>query len=136
MTGPLYCSSSCLCFGGFIYGVCFGEERANISVFRTFVRFALVWFCLFSHPLCVWDGLRLVIVALPGLFSCLSLLLFVPHLSIFWCLVKVMIRKSGISGVSSFIIFKTTDSGIHPGIFKDIHDYRTCCVGFATVKLV
>ena len=23
-----------------------GEERANLSVFRTFVRCALVWFCL------------------------------------------------------------------------------------------
>ena len=29
----------------------FGEERANLSAFRTFVRFALVWFCLFSLPL-------------------------------------------------------------------------------------
>ena len=36
-----------------------GEERANLSDFRTFVRFALVWFCLFSLPLCVWEGLRL-----------------------------------------------------------------------------
>ena len=42
-----------------------GEERANLSAFRTFVRFALVWFCLFPHPLGRWDGLRLVIVALP-----------------------------------------------------------------------
>ena len=24
-----------------------GEERANLSAFRTFVCFALVWFCLF-----------------------------------------------------------------------------------------
>ena len=46
-----------------------GEERANRSAFRTFVRFAPVWFCLFSLPLGVWDGLRFVIVALPGLFS-------------------------------------------------------------------
>ena len=46
-----------------------GEEKANISAFRTFVRFALVWFCLFSHPLRVLDGLRHVIVGLPGLFS-------------------------------------------------------------------
>ena len=28
-----------------------GEERANLSAFRTFVRFALVWFCLFPLPL-------------------------------------------------------------------------------------
>ena len=46
-----------------------GEVRANLSAFRTFVRFALVWFCLFPLPLGVWEGLRLVIVALPGLFS-------------------------------------------------------------------
>ena len=46
-----------------------GEARANVSAFRTFVRFALVWFCLFPLPLGVWEGLRFVIVALPGLFS-------------------------------------------------------------------
>ena len=46
-----------------------GEERANLGVFRTFVRFALVLFYLFSLPLGVWEGLRFVIVALPGLFS-------------------------------------------------------------------
>ena len=45
-----------------------GEERANLSAFRTFVRFAFVWFCLFPLPLGVWEGLRFVIVALPGLF--------------------------------------------------------------------
>ena len=36
------------------------EERANLSAFRTFVRFALVWFCLYSFPLGVWEGLRLL----------------------------------------------------------------------------
>ena len=46
-----------------------GEERANLSAFHTFIRFALVWFCLFPLPLGVWEGLRFVIVALPGLFS-------------------------------------------------------------------
>ena len=46
-----------------------GEERANLSAFRTFVRFALVWFCLFPLPLGIWKGLWLVIMALPGLFS-------------------------------------------------------------------
>ena len=34
-----------------------GEERANLSAF---------WFSL---PLGVWEGLRFVIVSLPGLFS-------------------------------------------------------------------
>ena len=46
-----------------------GEERANLSALRTFVRFVLVWICRFPLPLVVWEGLRFVIVALPGLFS-------------------------------------------------------------------
>ena len=46
-----------------------GEERANLSAFRAFGRFVLVWVCRFPLPLDVWEGLRFVIVALPGLFS-------------------------------------------------------------------
>ena len=46
-----------------------GEDRANLSAFRTFVRFVLVCFCRFPLPLGVWEGLPFVIVALPGLFS-------------------------------------------------------------------
>ena len=46
-----------------------GEERANLSAFRTFVRFVLVWICRFPLPLGVWERLRFVIVAFPGLFS-------------------------------------------------------------------
>ena len=46
-----------------------GEERANLSIFRTFVRFVLIWICRFSLPLGVWEGLQFVIVELPGLFS-------------------------------------------------------------------
>ena len=44
-----------------------GEERANLSAFRSFVLFELVWFCLFPLLLGVWEGLRLVSVALPYL---------------------------------------------------------------------
>ena len=44
-----------------------GEERANLSAFRMFDRFVLVWICLFPLPLDVWEALRFVIVALPGL---------------------------------------------------------------------
>ena len=32
------------------------EERANLSAFRTFVRFVLVWFCRFSLPLMSGKG--------------------------------------------------------------------------------
>ena len=44
-----------------------GEERANLSAFRTFVRFVLVWICRFPLPLGVLEGLQFV--ALPGLLS-------------------------------------------------------------------
>ena len=50
-----------------------GEERANLSAFRTFFRFVLVWICRFPLPLGVWEGLRFVIVVLPGLFAYLFL---------------------------------------------------------------
>ena len=48
-----------------------GEDRANLSAFRMFVRFVLVWICRF--PLGVWEGLRFVVVALLELFSYLFL---------------------------------------------------------------
>ena len=47
--------------------------RRELIAFRTFVGFALVWFCLFPLPLCFWEGQWFVIVALPGLFSYLFL---------------------------------------------------------------
>ena len=50
-----------------------GEERTNLSAFRMFVRFLLVWICRFSLPLGVLEGLRFIIVALSGLFSYLFL---------------------------------------------------------------
>ena len=49
------------------------EERANLSAFCTFLRFVLVWICRFPLPLGVLEGLRFVIVALPGLSSYLYL---------------------------------------------------------------
>ena len=53
-----------------------GEERANLSAFRTIVLFVLVWICRFPLPLAVWEGLRFVIVALPGFFSYLFFFFF------------------------------------------------------------
>ena len=38
-----------------------GEERANFSVFRMFVRFALVWFLLFSLLLLSRKGCDLLL---------------------------------------------------------------------------
>ena len=62
-----FCSYVFQCFNIAITSL--GEERANLSVFHTFVRFVLVWICRFPLPLGVWEGLPFVIVALPGLFS-------------------------------------------------------------------
>ena len=57
-------------FGPFSVAIAsFGERGASLSAFRTFVRFVLVWICRFPLPLGVLEGLRFVIVALPGLFS-------------------------------------------------------------------
>ena len=81
----------CLTFCHFVLGffspfsiaiTSLGEERANLSAFRTFVRFVLVWICRFPLPLGLWEGLRFVIVALPGLFSNFFLFL------IFVCVIK------------------------------------------------
>ena len=75
-----------------------GEERANLSAFRTFVRFVLVWICRFSLPRGAWEGLRFVIVALPGLFSYLFFVIvalpvtFLLHF-IFAVNIKIMIFK-------------------------------------------
>ena len=33
-----------------------GEERAGLSVFRTFIRFVLVWICRFPLIHSVWEG--------------------------------------------------------------------------------
>ena len=60
-----------------------GVERANLSAFRTFVRFVLVWIRQFPLPLGVWEGLLFVIVALPGFFSYLFFVLYPLRLAFF-----------------------------------------------------
>ena len=45
-----------------------GDEKASLGAFRTFVWFALVWFCLFPLPLGVWEGLPSVIFGTPWAF--------------------------------------------------------------------
>ena len=71
-----------------------GEVRANLRAFRMFDRFVLVWICRLILPLDVWEGLRFVIVALPGLFSYLfSVYMFSPFVIIeanpeFWNFIR------------------------------------------------
>ena len=64
-----YLMSFCFCVFQSFYDYLACEERAHLSVFRTFVRFVLVWNCWFPLPLGVCEGLRFVIATHPGLFS-------------------------------------------------------------------
>ena len=68
-----------------------GEERANLSAFCTFARFVLVWICRLPLTLGVWEGLRFVIVALPGFFS-YFFLQFGPTFSFHNMLISYVIR--------------------------------------------
>ena len=73
-----YLVSFCSCiFSPFSIAISWlGKERANLSAFRTFVRFVLVWISRFPLPLGVWEGLRFVIVAHPRLFSYIFFLFY------------------------------------------------------------
>ena len=56
----LFCS--CIFFSPFSIAITsLWEEGANLGAFCALVRFALILFYQFSLPLCVWDGLRLVV---------------------------------------------------------------------------
>ena len=71
--GVLFCLTLChfvlVFFSPFSIAITsLGEERANLSAFRTFDRFVLS-ICRFPLPLGIWEGLRFVIVALPGIFA-------------------------------------------------------------------
>ena len=82
-----------------------GEERANLSDFRTFVRFVrfvLVWIRRSPLPLGVWEVLRFVIVALPGLF-----LPFFP-LDVWDGLRFVIVALPGLFSYLFFFLFTTT----------------------------
>ena len=67
-----------------------GEGRAGLGSFRAFVRFVLVWVCRFPLPLGVWEGLRFVIVALPGLFSYFFLVSTFPRSIKSWSFEQVL----------------------------------------------
>ena len=98
-----------------------GEEKANLGAFGAFVRFALVCFCLFPPPLRVWDGLRLVIVALPGFFSYLWYSYFEEHLCIFCWLFY-------------FIWHDENNLSLHKGVFYQIMKSKHCVACLVNVK--
>ena len=106
--------SFCSCFFFFspfsIAITSLGEERANHSAFRTFVRFVLVWICRFPLPLGVWEGLRFVIMALPGLFSYI----------VFSCFRSFFL-------ILSVFLHPTVHLAVyHTFIFSNLHVYNYC----------
>ena len=71
--------------------------KRELSAFRTFVRFVLVWIWWFPLSFGVWEGLRFVNVSLPGLFSYL-----------FFILLTVLKRWPGVSRtVCCFVVYST-----------------------------
>ena len=59
LRGDLFCLALCyfvlVFFGPFSIAITsLGIENANLSAFRTFVRFALVWFCLYKKLAIAW----------------------------------------------------------------------------------
>ena len=81
--------SFCICVFS-PYGVAItslGEERANLSAFRTFVRFVFVWICRFPLPL---EGLGKAAVCDCGtpwtfLLPFFSLKLLIPFHNGYYC---------------------------------------------------
>ena len=53
----------------YLMSFCFCVFSPFSIAITSLVRFVLVWICRFPLPLGVLEGLRIVIVALPGLFS-------------------------------------------------------------------
>ena len=102
-----------------------GEERANLIAFRTFVRFVLVWFCRFPLPLGVWEGLRFVIVALPGLFSYLFFLLIQYYISITATLEMKQYRLLHRDGCYKGQIQSTLVISNSKGLSEILRDIRT-----------
>ena len=70
----------------FFYGSWWrGLGSRKASAFRTFVRFALVWFCLFPLPLDFWKGLRSYFFLLCGLFYEAIYFMSLPCVVLFLC---------------------------------------------------
>ena len=61
--------SLALCYFIFVVFRPFSKREPILVLFVRLFDLRLFGFFLFPHPLGVWEGLRLVIVALPGLFS-------------------------------------------------------------------
>ena len=93
-----------------------GEKRANLSAIRTFVRFALVWFCLFPLPLRVWVKLRLMIVALPG--HCSYLFLFFSLMAKSYQDDVSRTRKTTLANSVSFGVLVITLYLVRPSVLR------------------
>ena len=101
-----------------------GEERANLSAFRTFVRFVLVLICRSPLPLGAWEGLRFVIVALPGLFSYPFFMLY-------------NVYNENMANILSFsIYFKIINKQRHVDSEETNKKWSVCYVNCSTLSLL
>ena len=104
-----------------------GEERAKLSAFRTFIRFVLVWIYRFPLPLGVWEGLRFMIVALPGLFSYLLLTISEVRAEVKMntstsLYLVILDSKTAFDVVNHIILLgKLYDMGIHPALWSIVN---------------
>ena len=80
--------------------VAYSTDRSKAVVPVLVLLFVALWFiCRFLLPLGVWEGLRFVIVALPGLFSYLffilrgDLLYVFPCVILFLCLLVLLVLR-------------------------------------------
>ena len=109
-----------------------GEERANLSAFRTFVRFVLVWICRFPLPLGVWEGLRFVIVALPGLSSYLFLVVDVER----WLFYKGTCHVIVLAKLHDMYLYKT-DNFFHINHYlKSVSKVAISYTGFTVYQTI
>ena len=99
-----------------------GEERANLSAFRPFVRFVLVWICRFPLPLGIWEELRFVILALLGLSS---YLFFFRKCKILKILSPVLVFIVYYEGTCSYKLHRSVDLVTQPKI--RIYIVRNSC---------
>ena len=116
LRGDLYLVLFCSCvFSRFSIAITsLGEERANLSAYRTFVRSVFVWFYRLPLPLDVWEGLWFVIVALPGLSGLFCYVFFF----FFFFVIELILDLALYTSYPNPVITKTR-------IFKYIENFTT-----------
>ena len=110
-----------------------GEERANLSAFRMFDRFVLVWICRFPLPPGVWEGLRFVIVALPGLFFYLFFFIISSRSSRETLFLSCLSSSNNACSILNFKTIEARYMYFHETLYKC--DQPMCCYLMFSIEL-